>query len=282
MSKKLYEVTKAVDIFNKESPIPERYLIFTGPDGPYKESFPKNHTALLFKGQLYDWYGKKVKIAHDIEKVIGPFGYGLNNTAYETYLVKKKDGKLAIANLTTISCCYYNPRYPLSTHAKSEITGSIMINGQELNCKNWSFESLLDSPIEDTCFKVLEGRQKCQILIGVAFRQPSAITSNIYFWPIIEGHTGAIRHFVFENRKTIMEHSPIELQAPKVHRLTNVLSRNYVSNSLTFSNGGNKATTYICIPTGEGISFRRISTDAEVLLHAKGNPKIIWYYDPEL
>ena len=282
MSERLYKVVEAVDLLDGDGPAPERYLVFEDQNGnPTKEFFPENHTSLIHKGILYDWYGKQVKIASDIKRIIEPFGHGLGNSACEIYLIEKKDGKLALANLSTIKTCFYDPSFSMPTHVKNEITGSLFLSGQELKCPSWSFEKFLEQPIENTCFKAFKHPSGYKILLGVSSYSSwdfSKIHQLIYFYPRLIRDCGLIDHHIFKDRTGIMQSSSEELSTTAFHANPNAYEcTNYLYKQLSFSDDGNKVTAYL--PRSHG--FDRISTDTEVLLHAKNNQNITWYYDPE-
>lgn len=277
MSEKLYKVTKAIDYFNDYNLTPDRCLVFMDSNGNrIKKFFPENRTTLFFKGELYDWYGKKVKIANGIKRIIKPFGYELGNSAHETYLVETENEKLTIANLCTISPCFYNPDYSIPVHVKNEITGGLILNGQELKCPDWYFEEFLEQPIENTCFKAFNYAYDYKILLGVFSKSLSESYPVILFYPYVARHLEKIVHCVFKDRASILQSPPKELNLNGNKSIFRAYT-NYLCKKLSFSDDGNKATTYLSYNHG----FDRISTDTEVLLHAKNNQNITWYYDPE-
>lgn len=273
MSEKLYKVIEAVDLFNEYNPIPERYLVFEDQDGNTdKVFFPEDRTTLFFKGELYDWYGRQVKIASDIKRIVEPFGHRLDNSAYETYFVEKEDGRLAIADLSTISSSFYNPNFSMPFHIKNTILGNLLLDKQELKCRDWSFEKFFEQPIEDTCFKVLNYAGKYKILLGVSDKHVPKIHPLIFFQPYIERHTGRMIHLVFKDRTSFLQCAPEGISSA-------ICSTNFLCKHLFISDDGNKATTYLS--HGYDPVFDRISTDMEVLLHAKNSLYVPWYYDPE-
>ena len=273
MSEKLYKVVKAVDLLDGYDLVPERCLVFEDQDGDTdKVFFPKDRTSIIHDGVLYDWYGRQVKIASGIKRIVEPFGHRLDNYAYETYLVEKEDGRLAIADLSTISFSFYDPNFSMSLHTKNAILGNLILNRQELKCRDRSFEKFFEQPIEDTCFKVLNYAGKYKILLGVSDKNVPKIHPLIVFQPYIERHTGCMRHLIFKDRTSFLRCAPEGISSA-------ICSTNFLRKHLFISDDGNKATTYLS--HGYDPVFDRISTDMEVLLHAKNSLYVPWYYDPE-
>ena len=97
MSEILYKLEQITESFSEESPIPERSLVFTGPNYPHKVTFPKDRTTLFFQGKLYDWYGHKVALSDDIAKILKPFGYSYDSQ--DQFLVMTDDHRYALATL---------------------------------------------------------------------------------------------------------------------------------------------------------------------------------------
>ena len=258
--------------FNDEKPTPIRCLIFKQLINGEKEGlpdqkviFPEGHTSVLFKGKLYGWYGREVKIDEDIKCVIEPIGSGISgNEPYETYIVERKDGRYAIAELSIPSS---NRLQNITTedHIKSELTGGIMEFGQELTCRrSWSFGGRVKTPLRMTCFKNFNySGGEFLILLDVKDEIFDKKAPSIVFYPTTESYIGNIGHFIFKDRETSLEshmNNPVEYA-------------NFLHGELEFFNNGNKATAIS--PKGY-----RISTDAECLKKANRNMTIVWYLDP--
>lgn len=98
MSEKLnYQLVGAKEIFHDGELIPERALIFEGPNLHEEVSFPKYGTTLIFDGEIYDWFGRKVIKNKSIVEIIHYLGTLMGNDySNETFIVRDTRGRLSI------------------------------------------------------------------------------------------------------------------------------------------------------------------------------------------
>lgn len=292
MSEKLYKLERAIEFFDDESFIPERFLVFMGPDGPFKLDFPENRTTLFFRGELYDWYGHKVALSDNIVKVLEPFGYyGRSSCSpQEKFLVVTKDHRYALATLC------HKRRSDMNNNTPSEFMHSLLHYDYAsipfLKCLDWSFREF--KSLESTCFHDhfmhadeytvfldVKGKE-CVHKNHPSFAEylkPSRSDfdfSSIWF---TRGntHDDLLKHLVFGSRE-------IALSIPSYY-LTEITPRanfaeaNYLLGDLQISKHGEKITALFPIPDEKGNN--RISTDAEIIKHcAKYHDRLPWYYDP--
>lgn len=264
-----YQIIGAKEDFNEATLVPARALIIRSNDAKdnnfsyeRKIYFPEHHASLLINGVLYDWYGKEVKLSEDIKKVIEPIGLGSTLTnVYETYLVKRKDDRMAIAKLFTSKEGKKN--VTIKDHIISEITGRIMEYGQELEPEDWSFDNVLGpDEIKQTCFSNFKyGEGEYMILLDVKDEVFPEKEPKILFYPTTETYVGPIGNYIFKDKASSLN---IGVQ---------VEYANFLRGRLKFSDDGRKATAIS--PKGY-----RISTDTETLLRAGRNMAVSWYLDP--
>ena len=290
MSEKLYLAEKAVELLDGDNPIPARYLVF---DGPVKVFFPEDRTTLFFQGDLYDWYGRKVQLPYDIHSVIGPYGYEDFGQCYaqESFLVKLKNQRLALANLTYPTDYPQFPWQETTSYRqhkyKHKLLHGILAAPPKLELRNWSFQRLVD-------FSQV-GFDSRKLHDYVAFVGVTGKATIIKNQPSFKGHYKGqlhdtdipsiwftcgptydcpVEHNIAESRETILRYpSPFLFSNCPEHVITN-----YLVGDLTFSEDNTKLSAYSPIPDKTGNN--RISTDAEMLNHCLSGNKICWYYDP--
>lgn len=287
MSKKLYKVIEAVDLFDENGSIPERYLLFMDSDGnQIKKFFPKYRTTLFFEGELYDWYGHKVMLGSSIAKIIKPFGYFGNSSdnPKEQFLVTRYGGKcLALATL-----CRHEEKTCLSNtleNYKHNLLHRNYASTQMLKPLDWSFRELVD--LSSTCFgKYFMCANEYTIFAGVddyiSEKNRPLVTEYVRHantgslfpstW-FARGHTydRLLEHRVVEDRGRALMH----------FAKTGYIYANYLIGNLVISNHGEKITATFPVPDKNGNN--RISTDSDVIkLHcATSTDCLYWYYDPE-
>lgn len=299
MSEKLYKVIEAVDLFNEDNPIPERYLVFEDQDGNTdKVFFPEDRTTLFFKGELYDWYGHKVILSDNIAKILKPFGYidvgWPNRQTQEKFLVATKDHRLALATLCrheqTVHCLSGNISILGFKHS---LLYNDFISAPVLKCAKWTFREVLD--LSSTCFgRHFDPHSEYAVFVDVDSRDviekdcPSLEDyqknpskgygfSSIRFarW---HTHDHLLKHNFIANREEIL--SVYNIAGRKGHPGIAYARSNYLLGDLKISKHGEKLTARSPIPDKYGNT--RVSTDSEVIKHCHtwGN-QLYWYYDPE-
>lgn len=283
-----HRVIGAIEEFRDDNPIPIRSLVFKdskdGRSTKQQVYFPENRTSLIYNGILYDWYGREIELDDNIKKVISPFGYGIRNMAYETYLVERKDSRLAIAELLNLRPANHmvDENFPEQIQIKDKITGSIMLYGQKLVCKDWYFKSIYDYS-KNTCLKAFNYPYDFKVLFDIVYNSDSRDKyPRIYFYSTFEDTFGEIENYVSMDRESILKipSHDITLENLISRKLQNMAPIASIIGTLNFSKDGNKVSTYM-LYFGDDKKPRRISTDVEVLHHTKNAERIIWYHDPE-
>lgn len=279
MSEKLYKVVKAIDTFNEDNPIPDRCLIFEDQDGnSAKEFFPEDRTTLFFKGELYDWYGRKVELKGNIAKVLSYYGDAYNSSGYryETFVTKLADGQLAIACLEYKGIDLHKITEQIYT--KHHVTGDMMFGKPFLNRQSCPFESFYEPLNSPSCLVELNSwllrnfNLKYKICINSHFNcygnkriQPILFMSTHLF--LNNMHYSLLEHYIFANRDAALKSG---------HPIRYVRE---LFGNLEFSKNGSKMTAYAELANSKRV---RISTDTDVVHKSCKGPYIYWYLDPEL
>lgn len=291
MSEKIYKLEQITESFSQESPIPERSLVFTGPDYPHKVTFPKDRTTLFFQGELYDWYGHKVALSNNIAKVLEPFGYyGRSSCSpQEKFLVATKDHRYALATL-----CH--ERYDINKNTPTDFVHGLLhydyASTPFFKCLDWSFREYKN--LESTCFHDhfthadeytvfldVKGKE-CVHKNHPSFEEylkPSRSNFNFSSIWFTRGntHDDLLKHLVFGSREVALSISSYYYAQGDPN--ANFTEANYLLGDLQISKHGEKITTLFPIPDEKGNN--RISTDAEVIKHCAGyKDRLCWYYDP--
>lgn len=282
MSEKLYEVEKAVDLFNVDSLIPERYLMFMDQEGHQtKEFFPTDRMTLIFNGKLYDWYGREVELGPGIKQVLAHFGCRNGETrAYETFVVKRNDGRLAIAALD-----YKDFQKTTNSNlAKMRTTSRIMVGKPFLTCQpKCSFAKIKSSVYclneINKWLRFEELGFQCHILLDVISDDQSIGQLGIVFWKTYERTVTDhwMTHRFIEKRDDILKVSNSNL--PRGSELDCIYGD--TNGNLIFSEDGKKMTAFTKLWRHEKGKTIRISTDTDVIMHTRKSADIFWYYDPE-
>lgn len=99
MSEKLnYQLVGAKETFHDDDFIPERSLVFEGPGFHEEASFPKYSTVLIFDGEIYDWFGRKIKKGAHIAEPICYLGTSIGQErSLEWFIVRSTRKCLSLA-----------------------------------------------------------------------------------------------------------------------------------------------------------------------------------------
>lgn len=283
MSEKLYKLEQIIELFDEESSIPERSLIFTGPDYPHKATFPKDRMTLIFYHKLYDWYGQEVELEPGIKQVLNHFGC-LNDKmrAYETFVVERNDGRLAIAMLD-----YKDFQKTTNNNlAKMRTTSWIMVGKPFLTCHpKCSFARFQEMPGSSAnCLNEINKwlsqnfDYTCKICLDVISDDQSIGRLGVFFWKTYGGaiHDHWMTCRLVENRNNILKAPNSNL--PKGSKLDCIYGD--TNGNLLFSEDGSKMTAFTELWHMKG-EVIRISTDIDVIMHTRKSADIFWYYDPE-
>lgn len=281
MSEKLYNVIEAVDIFDENSPIPERYLVFMDGDGnQIKEFFPKDRITLFFQGKLYDWYGRKVKLESDITRVISAHGsccgcYGAGDLSRETFVVQRSDNSLATATLL-----YENIPAPIGNCQNLARSDAIEIAYQQpiLSIRTkWSFEYGYELS-KSICYALCEIAKNLgnftSIFANISYQDWGNSNDYVAFSPnCITGKNCCwITNFIMKDRLSLLTTSIEDI-------CKNAIKSDYIRGKLLFSRDGKKIKANSPMPDQNGNT--RISADLETISYTKRMYAICWYYDPE-
>ncbi|MBR2994014.1 hypothetical protein IKF43_01300 [Candidatus Saccharibacteria bacterium] len=290
-----YQVIGAKEEFRDDNPIPVRSLIFKGIHEDLSRSpnqqvfFSEDRTTLIYNGVLYDWYGREVMLGDNIKKVLRPFGHNVGNAIYsETFVVQRKDNKIAIAILSKDARIYTHFRYPLEIQTKDSILGKMLLENQSLNLRyKWYFKRELD-PQKFECLKHSRHTESYRILTGVNYDYSPKERDRIYFCPTTEMHFDPISHLIMGDRKKILSTSCGSLLDYDNHMFPNTIKNigivrtGHLFGPFMYSDpSGDKISAFFAKRDGLKTEFIRISTDTEVLQYAYNNESLIWYYDPE-
>ena len=280
MSEKLYKVEEAVDLFDKNSLIPERYLVFMDSEGHQaKEFFPTDRMTLIFYHKLYDWYGREVELGPGIKQVLAHFGCRNGKTrAYETFVVERNDGRLAIAALD-----YKDFQKTTNSNlAKMRTTSLIMVGKPFLTCQpKCSFVKIKSSVYclnEISKWLLQNFGYTCIICLDVIPDDQSIGQLGIVFWKTYERTVTDhwMTHRFIENRDDILKASDSNL--PRGSELGCICGD--ANGNLLFSEDGKKMTAFTKLWHKKD-KLVRISTDIDVIMHTRKSADIFWYYDPE-
>ena len=280
MSEKLYELEQIIELFDEGSSVPERSLIFAGPDYSHKVTFQKNRMTLIFNHKLYDWYGREVELEPGIKQVLAHFGCCNGETrAYETFVVERNDDRLAIATLD-----YKDFQKTTNSNlAKMRTTSWIMVGKPFLSRSCWSFAKFDDSNSR-VCLNEINKwlLQKfdytCKICLHATMDYQELEEDSIVFAKTFQGTRNDrwIRHHIAKSRNTIFDSS-------RAH-LPTIMDTHFIQGDiygdLEFSQNGRKMTAFTNLPS-IGKKRAPISTDIDVIRHTRDFAGIFWYYDPE-
>lgn len=227
--------------------------------------------------EIYDWYGRRVAFDKDIDSVVRNYGAemsgNINARMYQSFIVKKKNGKYAIALLKLEDAAApVNTRIPLY---KQILTGEYIGKKSVLECTDWEFggldEEILKAPVMQAFIKnrpSYVSQEKIDIFSGVR-RAYSELNDS---WTVIrtpENHgSGAWLFNCFvESREQILK-TPYGSEPPYTHAT-------YLIGNITISPTGYKMYAESPLKSSKGQT--RIATDAAVLSYMK-NAGIYWYY----
>lgn len=283
---KYYQVIGAKEEFRDDNPIPIRSLIFKDLRNAfsiYPEQqiyFSEDRTTLIHDGVLYDWYGREVELGKGIKRIIRPFGRHFGTGIYETFIVQREDNRLAIATLSK----HPNPHDECSPalQVKNSLLGNIVLNGQIVNLHyQWSFKRELD-PQDYSCLKYFRYDGDYHILAGVQNDASSGNKSQVYFYPTEEPYFSPIPHWIAKDRTSVLDY-PTECTSDdkQMIKIKDVIRTNHLFDPFMYSNpSSDKISAFFIRQKDHKVEYTRVSTDAEVLLHAGNNQSLIWYYDP--
>lgn len=294
MSEKLYKVIEAVDLFDEDCPIPERYLVFEDQDGnTNKVFFPEGRTTLFFRNELYDWYGHEVVLSDNIAKILEPFGYAgwSDSRAQEKFLVATKNHRLALATL----CREQTVHWPSGSILgfKHSLLHNDFASVPVLKCAKWTFREVLD--LSSTCFRQhfdtdgdydvfvdVDSRdaieKDCPSFKDCLKNSPEDCDFSSIRFARKHTHDKLLKHGVAASREEILSLSNMHWYGG--NPVIAYAKSNYLLGDLKISKHGEKLTARFPIPDKYGNT--RISTDSEVIKHCyTGSGQLYWYYDPE-
>lgn len=322
MSEKLYDKIQTVDIYQIDSPSPHHKLIFSGPNTYQEESFPENRDTLFFEGNLYDWNGRMVMLgSKQIANVVDHFGYVRmmdipphgyitdkplerpESIIKDTFLVRLKNGNLALAVMFPISEDKGNPFY--ARERQEFRPRNALYLGWPLH---YEFEGFAEIDITKTCLYEYYFRYKCyfddnprkywhmssrkfKIITGVRKDMPSVMSElfnkvqdddlakfgpykAIAFAKIFsnENHVDICKnqrtdcfmaHHIFKDNRAVI----MKTKSWKTLLSKEHESTPYIFGSIKASKNGQVLTSYAYTPDANG--NHRISTDANFIAHVQ-------------
>ena len=227
--------------------------------------------------EIYDWYGRRVAFDKDIDSVVRNYGAemsgNINARMYQSFIVKKKNGKYAIALLKLEDTATpVNTRIPLY---KQILTGEYIGKKSVLECTDWEFggldEEILKTPVMQAFIKNRPdyvSHEKVDVFYGVqkSFSR-MADSWSVIRTPENHGYGAWLYNCFVEDRATIMK-TPIGEEPPNHHAT-------YLVGQITISPDGYKMYAHSPLRSTKGRT--KIATDVAVLNHMK-NAGIYWYY----
>ena len=279
MSEKLYKVVEAVDLLDGDSPIPERYLVFMDSDGnQIKEFFPKDRMTLFFNDELYDWYGRKVKPKSGITKILSHFGCvdcnGGMGEYHETFVVRRKSGRLSIAELDVF------PQFPYENPLKRTDQNwakiyTLPFVKPSLYTMDWSFKNFQEPPTTHSCIHGINKYLQenfgctCKICTDIKFFDSNVHKDRVVFVKTqhLDGEE-ILHHYIVDTEEEIRY---IAKYGSKI-----AYGSRYVEGELTFSEDG-KMSAFLTL----GNRKVRISTTADIFYRTYEDVhRICWYIEP--
>ena len=287
MSKK--KPVRAIDEFMPDGSF-TRSLVFESPKGKTEiVPFPTDSMVIIrTPTELYDWYGRKVKLSPKIHRILRHYGSEANgslvDSAKELFLAEKTNGKLTLATLTMDRIYDKNRNFlePIQIPLFKQIRIGCYMNRQPTIVPgeyefNQIDNSILETPVMQTFILGLPAyyhKDKIDIFTGLT----GGTLNERYAYTVIRKNISSSFNWMFnsfaENRDAIM-HATKE----PTHSYANFLLGN-----ITISEDGTKlsAVSPSRYYRNEERYYRTISTDIEVVKHMyrkDGQPDLWWYFD---
>ena len=287
MSKK--KPVRAIDEFMPDGSF-TRSLVFESPKGKTEiVPFPTDSMVIIrTPTELYDWYGRKIKISSDINHILRYYGSKTNgdsvSEAEELFLAQKKNGKQTLAKLV-MNRIYdkdHNVLEPIEIPWSKQVRTGCHINRQPTIVPGeYEFDqidnSILETPVMQAFILGLPAyyhKDKIDLFIGLT----GGMLNKRYTYAAIRENTSSSFNWMFscfaENRDAIM-HATEE----PTHG-----SASYLLGNITVSEDGTRLSAVSpsrYYRNGEHY-YRTISTDIEVVKHMyrkDGQSCLWWYYD---
>lgn len=287
MSKK--KPVRAIDEFMPDGSF-TRSLVFESPKGKTEIiPFPTDSMVIIrTPTELYDWYGRKVKLSPKIHRILRFYGSEANgslvDSAKELFLAEKANGKLTLATLTMDRIYDKNRNFlePIQMPWFKQVrTGCYMNRQPTIVPGEYEFgqidNSILETPVVQAFILGLPTyyhKDKIDLFTGLT----GGTLDKRYAYTVIRKNISSSFNWMFscfaENRDAIM-HATEE----PTHG-----SANYLLGNITVSEDGTKlsAVSPSRYFRNEERYYRTISTDIEVVKHMyrkDGQSNLWWYYD---
>lgn len=289
MSKK--KPVRAIDEFMPDGSF-TRSLVFESPKGKTEiVPFPTDSMVIIrTPTELYDWYGRKIKISSDISHILRYYGSKTNGNsvseAEELFLAQKKNGKQTLAKLVMNRIYDKNRNFlePIQMPLFKQVrTGCHMNRQPTIVSGEYEFDqidnSILEAPVMQTFILGLPAyyhKDKIDLFTGLT----GGMLNKRYTYAVIRENTSSSFNWIYscfaENRDAIMQ-SPKEGEPQHGYA-------NYLLGNITVSEDGTKlsAVSPSRYYRNEERYYRTVSTDIEVVKHMyrkDGQPYLWWYYD---
>lgn len=277
---------RAVEDLNRPG---HRALVFASKDGTVIEEveFPNDRISIIYRGDVYDWFGQKVELGEGIVSVVEPHGFRTNGDdkyfEHEDFIVELSTGRFSIAEVSYIDEDSFRAFNDSGLAYNREVVASQarlfkrpILKRSELN--KWDFAYKDGEILRGTCFEPFFGRRALpQVFFDCALGLGQGRHLTMLKWPGHGHDDGCIRNYVVPSRKHAFLY-----YVDQYGWICGVDSyagwAKYLSGSLNFSHDRQKVSTRFVFPNNDGVT--RITTDAEVLEHFRGAKSIVWYYDP--
>ena len=230
--------------------------------------FEEDRITLWHEGKLYDWYGRKVELDDNIAQIIEFYsGSSFNNEAHEQFIVRKKDGRLAIARLRY--------RYSEAQHSsipvehKDILTGRMLGRTPVLECEKYDFYSIDRTILLEPVFETLIKNIGKELTVFYDVRK-----GHESYHTVIRRRGNDFYPWIYNCFSTASREEILKLPpdiAISEHRYVS-----WLDGWLDVSKDGRKMTSMTIVDDRPYY----ISTDVEILEHRQSRTCIWWYPDP--
>lgn len=278
---------RAVSAIDDLKKLGDRLMVFedddVSPPSLTIVKFPENRGTMLYKGVLYDWYGREVELGKDVKRIIEPFGHytdGIDlSHCHDNFVIELVDGTFAISGIK-----YYRlPKSELLGYSglKYAITGGALKMTPHIYIDETlpHYERIELDVLKGTCFEIFKrwnGPHEYAFGVNPIFYGSADKGVTHLICGELAGGNGRCWFSVAENRNALLKTTKTgfgHMQEPDLY-----LSMDEFFDEIIVSEDGNKLTAIIPKKHFAKESIR-ISTDAEVLGHMEES-HFWWYLDP--
>lgn len=280
---------RAIDDFLPDGSF-TRSLVFQSKTGKTRTiTFPSDSMAIILSPtELYDWYGRRIKLDNDVDHVICSYGYcdRGDTRSNEIFLVQKTNGKLSFADCSQKTI--WNSKAKKSTSKidipgfKQTLTGGYMGHKPIIEIgihRNYEFEAIdnaiFETPIMQAYFEKVPTHFKksgFDLLIRLTRKgKPDYMSAISYRGAQNSCFLNWETHRFAEKRSDIIDSHNIEDRSKKW-----ILRSQVVHGDIEILEDGNKLAAHILFHGQK----KPIFTDIEVVKHIQntGEQNDLWWY----